>query len=334
VARAFPVSSGDRVEIVNLANGERAWDVARDGGRFRLHIPADALNASEKRALLKLPAPVSGQAPPAAPDTRALGDPLLLRVYDGRTGALKAALDRFEEDAAYEGVTYPRGAPLVALGHGFGLQRNTPDARRFAAIAQAMLEPGDPINYAPHYAKDPLPSADYDLAEPGANVLVIATAGDTNVPVSTGIALGRAAGVIDLFSVDPRYGKTANEVLIDNYVVEGLSWLRRFGGQRVVMDVEDFSGGLHAPQVPRLSPPLRLTVRTPKGLQALRIPLLNPRGAHAWGIPEPDAPFDNNTFLVHLVGRFFQTRGREIREETCMATASCAWIPPPSPRRP
>ena len=104
--------------------------------------------------------------------------------------------------------------------------------------------------------------------------------------------------------------------------------------REVVIDLENFSEGRHAPDVPRLDPPLRLTVETPNGLQALRVPLLNPRGQHVFGLPEPTSAFDNPTFLVHMVAKFFASRGRELKSDACMATESCAWMPPPSPPTP
>jgi hypothetical protein len=86
------------------------------------------------------------------------------------------------------------------------------------------------------------------------------------------------------------------------------------------------------PDAPRLDPPLRLTRATGKGLQALRLPFLDPRGQHCFGIPEPDRAFDNNTFLIHLIARYFQTRGREIRDDdVCMEKQACAWMPPNAP---
>jgi hypothetical protein len=37
-------------------------------------------------------------------------------------------------------------------------------------------------------------------------------------------------------------------------------------------------------------------------------------------------------FLDHLLLRYLQTRGREIRDDDlCMADSSCEWIPPNAP---
>jgi hypothetical protein len=333
IATTAVIEPGDRLVIENLVNLETYQAYADSQRRFRLHIPADALDAPTKRWLLKLPVTPAGQKPPSPPDTRMLGDALRILVYDGRTNVLKKEFNKFEREVAFQGVTYPIGAPLVALNKGLGMQRNTPNFRRLlGAFAQVFVEPADPVNYAPHYFLDPLPSSDYDPAEPGANVLLMPTLGDPGVSVGCGIAGARAAGLIDIFTPDPRYGKSANDVLIDNYIVEGLARMRRFDGREILMDPENFSQGRWVPDAPRLDPPLRLTKATGSGLQALRLPMLDPRGQHCFDIPNPRAQFDNNTFLIHLITRYFQSRGREIRDnDLCMEDQTCSWMPPNAP---
>ena len=330
------VNPGDKVRMVNLTNGESYTTYVDANRRFRVHLPADALDATRKRKLLKLQTTPPPATPPVAPDTTLLGDTLVLELYDGKTGPLKQRLDHFGVDVDFEGVRYAAGKPLVSLTSGLGLQRNTPRFRRIVgAFAQMFMDPGDPVNYAPHYFNDPLPSSDYDSAKPGAAVLLMPTLGDPGVSVATGIAGARAAGLIELYSPDPRYGKTVNEVLIDNHIVEGLSRMRRFDGREILMDPENFSQGRWVPDAPRLDPPLRLTRAAGKGLQALRLPMLDPKGQHCSGIPEPTKTFDNNTFLLHLVGRYFQTRGQELRDnDLCMADQSCAWMPANAPAPP
>jgi hypothetical protein len=260
-------------------------------------------------------------------DTSGAGDRLVLRVYDHGGTSPRLMVDRFGGDVAFQGIIYPRGSPLVALSWGYGLPRNSPDLRRLVTLAQLVIDPADPINYAPHYRIDPL-RFDYDDAEPGANVVVIAIAGDRTVPVSAAVALARAAGAVSFEELDPRFGKSPNQVLIDNYVIEGLARLRRFDGEETVADPEDFSRGKHAPKAPRLAAPLRAQQRIGGGLVALRIPLLDPKGQHGFILPKPLEPFDNNTFMVHLVARFLGSGGTELRDDPCMATASCSWIPP------
>ena len=345
------VAPGDLVRVVNRNNGEMDQVVADGEGRFRLHIPADALDAVEKRARLKLDPLAQGFTPETIEDTTLYGDLLEITIFQGTdTSQPKEVINTFGEDMTFQGAVYPKGQPLVAPTKGFGLKRNTRDLRRFMLISQMIVDPADPISYAPHYHLNPLQTSDYDTATPGANVLVIPTNGDSNVPVNTGIATARAAGIIDLYKTDPRYGKTQNQVLIDNYVLEGVSRLNRFNGDArftgrsnvalgsVLMDVDNLSNtNMDGPnksgdgfRAPRLDPPLRLSVHTANGLAAMRIPYLRRTGKHGFDMPQPDWPFDVPTFMIHQIGRFFITRGRELRDDACMQDASCSWLPAPS----
>jgi len=92
-------------------------------------------------------------------------------------------------------VEYPEGREFSSFEfnaphNGLGLQRNTPSFRNFLDIAQHAIDAGDPINYSPHWFLEPLPGN-----EPK-NVLVQVDLGDWTVPVSTGVALSRSAGLI------------------------------------------------------------------------------------------------------------------------------------------
>jgi hypothetical protein len=332
IARLKDVAPGDRVEVENLENGERRAIYVESDGGFRTRVPADAMTGPERRAAFALDPTEPNFKPARVGRTAALGDRLVLRLYGGQGATPKQVVDRFRTDVTFEGVTYAGGAPLVALSWGHGLPRCSPDLRRLVTLAQVIIDPADPINYAPHYRRDPL-VFDYDSATPGTNVLLIATAGDTTVPVSSAVALARAAGVVSPSQVDPRFAKTSNRVVIDSYIAEGLARLRRFGGEEILVDPEDFSHGVHAPQAPRLVAPLRLDQQIGNGFVALRIPLLNPKGQHAFLLPTPKDPFDNNTFMVHLVGRFLQSGGKALEHDTCMASARCAWIPPVPPAK-
>jgi hypothetical protein len=110
------------------------------------------------------------------------------------------------------------------VARGYGESRNTPDFRRLWGLSQLIIEPGDPVSYAPHYFKDLLP------ARKGvpANVLVVATVGDRIVPVQTGIATGRAAGLVEMSAPDPDYGVPIDQVLIRSDAIEGLANLKRY----------------------------------------------------------------------------------------------------------
>jgi len=90
-----------------------------------------------------------------------------------------------------------------------------------AKAPNSYYTPLGPIDYCGEFNMD----CDIDM---GANVLVIPTIGDTNVPPNTAIAQARVAGMIELFEDDPRYEKTQNRVLIDNHVVEGVEKIRDY----------------------------------------------------------------------------------------------------------
>jgi hypothetical protein len=331
IAHLAEVAPGDRVELENLANGERHTAYVLADGGFHIQIPADAMAATERRSAFRFDPAEPGFKPVRLGDTRAAGDRLELRLYAPGGDQPKAVVDSFGVDVTFEGTIYPKGSPLVALCWGYGLPRNSPDLRRLITLAQMIIDPADPINYAPHYQLDPL-VFDYDEATPGTNVLVITSAGDTTVPVSSAVSLARAAGAVSFEQQDPRFGKTPNRLLIDSYVVEGLSRLKRYGDEGPLVDPEDFSRGVHAPEAPRLAAPLRLQHRTAGGgLVAIRIPLLDPKGQHGFLLPKPSDPFDNNTFMVHLVGRFLSSGGTVLEDDPCMASASCSWIPPLAP---
>lgn len=178
------------------------------------------------RCLFK-PAPVD--TPLANEKHPALGDPIKIEVFN-ENGKLIETIDRFGKDVEYNGIIYPKDAPLVALYRGFGYIRQSPEFRRMVGIAQTILDPADPVNWARHYGIEPL---DYSQTDPnvvmGARVLVLPSIGDPVVPISTGIAIARAAGILGYEKPDGRYGdKTQMEVLVEKYVVEGISNTKRF----------------------------------------------------------------------------------------------------------
>lgn len=239
VAKLKPVREGDKVVLKNETKGTQRFALAGKEGRFRLSIPADE------------------------------GDRFAVVVHDGESAQkVKQTVTAFETEGRYQDQVYRPGDPMVSPVEGFGLIRNTPEYRDYTLVAQMVLDPADPINYAPHYFLDPL-----DIKPDGKvikNVLVMPTAGDMNVPVNTGIALARAAGLVPLtwqeatkkeFTYGPgrpwneaksyeawwksrlsweqmdeafkRQGHasptTPNQILLDYYVIEGLEKLRRFG---------------------------------------------------------------------------------------------------------
>jgi hypothetical protein len=192
--------------------------VADSSGNLRLPLGADGPQLFVQQSFAD-----AGTLPAVSVQVVQPGDPIHV-VVTRVSGGAPLAIDSFGYDATFYGVRYPAGSPLRAVSGGFGADRNTPAFRRLWTLSQAALDAADPINYAPHWFGDPLPGR---LGVP-TNVLVIATSGDPAVPASTGIALGRAAGLIETSQVDPAYGMTDDQVLIAGGVVEGVARLRRY----------------------------------------------------------------------------------------------------------
>lgn len=361
-ARVSGIEPGDRIELENPRKNEKASVVVSERGTFRVSVPADALDAFERRPLLG-----AGDEALADPvevdDPTRFGDPLIVRVYDGDTGSIKAvrigddtveAIDRFYDDTEFQGTRYPAGSTLVAIQQGAGHTRNTPDFRRLFSIIQHALSPADSGVWAQHYFEYPLDQSYDPHARPDRNhVLVVPTAGDMVVPVNTGIATARAAGILgswrrdeslpaeygwrELFVPDERWGKSADQYLLDTYTIESIDRLRRHVQRfpklpRANFDIDNLSDGRavfpceefdcagdwpdgEEAEVPRPIdvPPLRATrVRADGSLDAMRIPYMNPRGQHGLYNAQKVRPFDADAFGVNITTLFLRSRGQQL----------------------
>jgi hypothetical protein len=292
-------------------------------------------------------------------------DRMVVEVIDPATGKIAGDfLDTWQRSNLYQGWYFCKDSPLEAPTEGWGYRRNTPDLRKFMAIAQMILDPADPVNYARHVFLEPL-YRDEKGNPMRANLLVINTAGDMNVPVNTGIAYARAAGLLDFDGKSPacpdisgtdsvsRYKMSGNDLLLKNFVIEGLEKLEHFkvydpagkytedhnpGEIWGLYDPDDLDQGTDGYNAPSPSPPLRWTRLTlsseenaewekngcsngpaAAGESGMRIPYLEPVGAHTFEWPKP--PFNNNFdmryYLGNVVAYFFATG--EIRDELCMS---------------
>jgi hypothetical protein len=140
---------------------------------------------------------------------------------------------------------YPVGSPLVAPQEGLGLERQTPDFRKIMNIAQAALDPGDPINFAKLYALAP-PSDSDGRTMPPRPLVDVHTVGDYLVPTGNGMAFSRAAGALPFLqpgasAAMPDYadwatpeqlwaawsGRSPDRVLVDSYEMEGVARFAR-----------------------------------------------------------------------------------------------------------
>ncbi len=218
----IPTSRGDKLEV-------QIWDHPDIVDRYGDHGCNVDASQGKRIALINQWGP--GTVPAGTPDPTGLTDKIVCKTDNG--------CHKFQN-------VYPAaGSALTALVDGFGYIRQTPTLRRFMSLASNIVDPGDPINYAPYYALKPMldPSGN---VQPPTGVLNIVTVGDMNVPLNSGIALGRAAGAVPFMAPDaaekyPEYadyttpqalyaklgGKTPNRVLIDQGVLEGMARLER-----------------------------------------------------------------------------------------------------------
>lgn len=262
IGRVSGVVPGDRVEITNLDKALTATAHVNARGQVSVNIAADALSANERRGVLGLKD--ADYDPVVFADTPRLGDRMRIAVYAGDSTTLRGEVSQFTYNVSFYGATYPKGSPLVALQEGLGYARNTPDFRRFYGIAAHAIAPADPASWSVRYFDEPFESSYDPTWHPGRqHTLVMPVTGDGQVPVATGIALGRTAGLLGswrrdatvapehgwrkLFEPDPRYGVSIEEWLRKNGVIEGDWRMQRQAGYtynpHVLYDCDNVSDG-------------------------------------------------------------------------------------------
>lgn len=312
------LAEGDTAVLFNLTTTEHRCFRVGAGGLLRAAI------SSDENDLWKL-AVYTGALPPKERDG--------CEVPEGAEPYY--VLDAFEGEVKFQGLTHAAGSPLKALGDGFGLRRQSPEIRRFMGLAQLAIERGDPVNFLQNTERHRV--LRYGTGEEvGTRMVVVNTIGDMNVPVAAGVSIGRVAGMVDLFTKDPRYGKSQNRVLIDTGVIEAVERVGRYQnsqGQNVLMDIDHFSalsGTDDKFDVPRLNPPLRLVKPSERvgGVTGMIFPMVNPTGRHGFDTPDPSLPFNLGAVMLNMLGRYLQTGGAELPMEACMESSTCTWIPP------
>ncbi len=353
-ASEFTIAPRDVVVLRNMNRpGEARCAVADAERRTRLSIPSD-LHDPLEITIYDGSGAAGWPLQEGAPNCRVAAGVTPRSVTRG-TGAGARDVFRIETfevpRQTFEWHAFEQGAPLVAVAEGYGLRRGMPEFRRFLGLAQMILDPADPAVYAPHYR----------------NSMVVNTVGDMNVPVSTGIAIARTAGILrfDRDAVNPAWedigvegvprrpgGRTPNRVLVDTHVLMGLERLVPWRGtapEGALFDADDFAQGTDGFGQPRLRPALRawrssrpgeacsvipdaygapLRVECPGGVSSLVLPYISPGGEHGFELPDPDLAFDVNTYMVNMIGRYFGTRARVMEYALCMHDNSCSWIPP------
>ncbi|MGE0324164.1 MAG: hypothetical protein AB7S68_17750 [Polyangiaceae bacterium] len=306
-----------------------------------------------------------------------VGDPLRIEFYAGpqvlpsedcklREGAEPyRVVEQFEQEFNFQETIHSPGEPLVALMEGLGLRRGHPDFRRLSGLSQMILDPSDPAVLAQYWQREPLV---YTATgeQTGTHALVITTMGDTAVPVSGGILVGRSSGIVPYLENDPRFGKPANQHYIDTYTTEGVNTLKRYTdpqGDGVHLDIEDFSGGddLYGAAIPRAEVPMRIGFEDQDllgGKSAHIVPYTRPEGQHGFDKPgwtadqlikrclaecteTGDDPcgcssqrtFDIGYFMLNMVAHYFNSDGQTLSSDLCLSRNDCDFIPPiPSAR--
>ena len=317
---------GDTAVLRNLTSGEYRCFRVGTNGLMRLAISSDE-NDSWKVEVY------TGALPPPSPE-----------AADQRAGCEVPSdatpywtMDTFGIDSKFQGLEHKVGEPLIALGDGFGLRRQSPEIRRFLGLAQLAIERGDPVNFLPFTERRRI--LRYGTGEEvGTRMVVVNTIGDMNVPVATGVSIARAAGMVELFSADPRYNKTPNRVLIDTGAIEAVERVGRYqnsGGGNVLMDVDHFSalsgsGTQDGFDTARLNPPLRLVKPNDRvgGITGVIFPMVVPTGRHGFDTPDPSLPFNLGSVMLNMLGRYLQTGGAELPMEGCLESSSCSFVPP------
>ncbi|MDP7040185.1 MAG: hypothetical protein QGI45_13580, partial [Myxococcota bacterium] len=227
------IELGDRIVVTNLSNGEMDSTVVQEAsgnnpaGLFRTSVPADKY------------------------------DLMQIDLYRENGTTPYRTISTFEREVDFQAEAFDIGAPLKFLQDGFGLKRNTPDFRRLFNVAAMVLDAADPMNFM-QYHQNPLDMR--PEGKVGTNVLVMNTVGDMNVPINTGIALGRSGGLFKVHQKDLTYGKTHDQLLLDTWMVEGLEHLKRFEDdpcyydeRAVLFDIDNASEGADSTRGPHIT---------------------------------------------------------------------------------
>lgn len=329
------VQPGDTMAMVNLVNGERECGRVDPNGLVRAPLACD------------------------------LGDNIEVRFYRGDvqigpkcvlepSAEPYAVIDTFEQSLTFQDQSHEEGAPLLALAEGLGLRRSTPDFRRFVSLGQIVMDRADPSIYGRHLQLEPLTYPGTGQTT-GAHALITTGIGDLNVPVDAGQLFARSAGILEWRKANPLYGVPDNQVLIDNYVLEGMDELKRFvapDGHGVLIDPNNFSGDTDewAGLVPRLDPPMRTGFDTDDPLGGRSANIFgygSDRGRHGFDGPgemtdnarkrckDADGDdcnaveiFDVGNFHYNMMAAYLKSKGKVLNPDLCHSRWDCTDILP------
>lgn len=210
--------------------------------------------------------------------------------------------DRWDQLAleVWRGGERLQRALVLTPYQGLALHRNTPEFRRFVAITQHALDRCDPIAFA--RALGP--------GGAGASVLLETVIGDRTVPISSGVALARALGLL---------GDAPGEVvarLEQAGVITGAEY-----------DVDDLLGN-NPPEMPALGPlPPVASGPDGKGRSAIRFAFAGRR--HEWVAgPTEGTEYAAHTMTRNRIALFFASGGTRIEDDICIADDACPLLDP------
>ena len=348
------VKPGDTMVVENLANGEVGCGYISAAGLVRAGVASDLGDRTEVRFYAG-PKLVTGSED--------------CEVMDGATPSL--VVDSFGETFEFQAKTFDTGDPLEAIAEGLGIERGTPSMRRFLGLAQIVLDAGDPGTYARNLQLDPIEYATGEKT--GTHTMVVTTTGDMNVPASSGVTVGRAAGIIGYTEDHPRFDRPANQVLLDTFMAEAVDINARYkdtAGRAVHVDVENISGGqdFWGDTVPRCGQPgvagcpdepLRIGFDTKDalgGISAAFFPYTEPTGQHGFDFPgrmidrfrarcaaacvegepcecEGAETFDIGNYLFNMLGQYMVSGGTKADFDACHWRNDCDYVQPPPAKR-
>lgn len=223
---------------------------------------------------------------------------------DGEGFALAVPADKWDQlrvEVVGLGGVARQTAYVLTPYQGLALARNSPELRRFVAITQHALDRCDPIAFARSILVEPRDG------QPKKSLLLENVIGDETVPISTGVALARAAGLLgDADASRRRVGQ-----LEEAGVLEGAQY-----------DVDDLVGN-NPVEMPSFGPlPTVPSGPDGTGLSAIRFAFA--KGRHEWVA----GPTDGTEYAAHTMTRnrialFHASGGTRIVDDICIADEAC-----------
>ena len=347
------VQAGDRMEVTNLTNGKHAWAILDETRAGRAGVAADAGDRVE----IVFREGGEPDAPIRAKITKIDRD-VVYQTKEWSEGGwlvaptegwgLKRQTPELRRFMTIASMVLEPGDPVAYARHYFleplHILQEGPRAHNILIIP-SIGDTAVPVATGIHQARVAglIPVTFTDASHPdlkyGRGVAWDPAMGfDTWYDKRLSWNEWREAAGNDWSPSRNRLAETPNEVFVENWVTEGIERLRRFehdsrfnDNRETLFDVDVLAEGLDTDRLhPSLTEPLRITRRTSVGLSAVRIPWMQHKGQHGFGLYEPDLPFDMPTYMHTMIGHYVSSKGQEIVEATCLEDASCNFVPQPT----